>query len=97
MTIIQPNKNRDIMRLLVTLGSISVGLAMAGVFVYLQTVNAKHDLARIKEELEIIKVENAELKNSYYEMVDTDNLERLAEEKGFVKDKNPQWALASPF
>ena len=64
-------------------------------FVYMQTVNLRHDLANAKNHLEEIKVVNAELKDAYYNLVDADNLERLAAERGLIKDKNPQWAFAS--
>ena len=72
-----------------------VGIILIWVFVYLQTVNLSYDLAKAKQHLEEVKVENADLKNEYYSLVDADNLELLAKERGFIKDKNPQWAFAS--
>ena len=72
-----------------------VGIILIWVFVYLQTVNLRHDLADAKQHLEEVKVENADLKNEYYSLVDADNLETLARERGFIKDRNPQWAFAS--
>ena len=95
MTIIQPNRYKDARRLSIILGAILVVGVLSGVAIYLQKVSAKHDLAKIKKELEVIKVENAELKTNYYALVDSDNLEQLAEELGLVQDKNPQWALAA--
>ena len=95
MTIIQPNKHQDIKRLAVSLGAVLVVLVLMWMFVYMQTVNLRHDLANAKNHLEEIKVVNAELKDAYYNLVDADNLERLAAERGLVKDKNPQWAFAS--
>ena len=95
MTIIRPNKYKDIKRLVVSLGVFLVGTILVWVFVYLQTVNLSHDLASAKVRLEEVKVENADLKNEYYSLVDADNLEALAKERGFIKDKNPQWAFAS--
>ena len=95
MTIIQPNRYKDIKRLAVSLGVFLVEIILLWVFVYLQTVSLKHDIAKTIERLEKTKVENAELKDVYYKLVDADNLENLAEERGFIKDKNPQWAFAS--
>lgn len=97
MTIIQPNKNEDIRRLitLLTIGLVAVFLAV--VFLYLQTVSLKHDLAKKHNTLETLKVENAELKNNFYNLVDVGNLEKLAGELGLVQDKNPQWVFASRF
>ncbi len=97
MTIIQPNKNEDIRRLvtLLTMGLVVVFLVV--VFLYMQTVISKHDLAKKRNTLETLKVENAELKNNFYTLVDVGNLEQLAGELGLVQDKNPQWAFASRF
>ena len=97
MTIIQPNKNEDIRQLitLLTIGLVAVCLAV--VFLYMQTVSLEHNLARKHNTLETLKVENAELKNNFYNLVDVGNLEKLAGELGLVQDKNPQWAFASRF
>jgi len=97
MTIIQPNKNEDIRRLatLLTIGLVVVFLAV--VFLYMQTVISKHDLGKKRNSLETLKVENAELKNNFYTLVDVGNLEQLAGELGLIQDKNPQWAFASRF
>ena len=96
MTIIQPNKHKDIKKLSTSLGILLVGVVSMWVFVYLETVNLKHDMANAKNRLDNIKVENADLKDKYYGLVDADNLEKLAMEHGLVKDKNPQWAFVSP-
>lgn len=97
MTIIQPNKYRDIRRLILALGSILVATFTIVVFDYIETVNLRHELSNRNESLEEMKVKNAELKNQFYSLVDAANLEKLAAEKGFVLDRNPQWALDSPF
>lgn len=97
MTIIQPNKNEDIRRLITLLTVGLVGVFLAVVFLYMQTVSLKHDLAKKHNTLETLKVENAELKNNFYNLVDVGNLEKLAGELGLVQDKNPQWAFASRF
>lgn len=95
MTIIQPNKHKDIKRLVTSLGVFLVGSILVLVFVYLQTVDLEHDLAKSRTQLEDAKVENADLKNEYYNLIDADNLEALAKERGFIEDKNPKWAFAS--
>lgn len=95
MTIIQPNKYKDIKRTAFWLGMVLVGMVFMWVFVYLQTVNLEHNIARAKNDLEELKVNNAEMKDAYYNLVDADNLELLAGERGLVKDANPQWAFVS--
>ncbi len=97
MTIIQPNKNEDIRRLVTLLSAGLIIVLLAVVFLYMQTVISKHDLAKKHNALEALKVENAELKNNFYTLVDVGNLEQLAGELGLVQDKNPQWAFASRF
>src|SRR3989344_1139582 len=95
MTIIQPNKHKDIKKLSISLGILLVSMLSLWVFVYLETVNLNHNIVNAKSRLESIKVENADLKDKYYGLVDADNLEKLAIERGLVKDKNPQWAFES--
>ena len=95
MTIIQPNKYKDIKRLVISLGALTVGMIILLVLVYMRTVNLSYNLVEAKQNLEEVKVQNAELKNDYYGLVDADNLETLAKERGFIRDKNPQWAFAS--
>ena|SRR3989344_2898399 len=97
MTIIQPNKNQDIRRLITLLTTGLVVVVLALVLFYMQTVILKHDLVKKHNTLETLKVENAELKNNFYGLVDVNNLETLAGELGLVQDKNPQWAFASRF
>jgi len=55
MTIIRPNKNEDIRRLvtLLTLGLAAVALLV--VFLYMQTVTLRHDIAKKRNTLEILK------------------------------------------
>lgn len=72
---------------------------MVGVvlFSYLSLVNVKHDLSKTRDNLEVMKVQNAEFKNQYYQLTSAENLEKLAGEMGLVKDKNPGWVLASQY
>lgn len=95
MTIIQPNRHQDIRRLIALFSSLILLVFLSGVFIYLQTVTLRHDLSKNSKELENLKVQNSELKNKVYELVDTTNLERVAQQQGFVQEKNPQWASAS--
>lgn len=97
MTIIQPNRNQDLRRLITLLTTGLVALFLIVVFLYMQTVILKHDLTKKRNALEGLKVENAELKNNFYNLVDVGNLEQLAGELGLIQDKNPQWAFASRF
>ncbi|MCR4260940.1 MAG: hypothetical protein NUV96_01190 [Candidatus Colwellbacteria bacterium] len=95
MTIVQPNKEknlRNITALCVTGVVLMLGIAL---FSYLSLVGLRHEISNTRESLEELKVANAELKNDYYALTSNDNLEQLASQLGLVKDKTPQWALAS--
>ncbi len=97
MTVIQPNKYREFIKLAVIMGLLSVFLIVYGVFTYLQTVSLRHDLEISQSNLDKLRVENAELKNKYFALVDSGSLTALAVQKGLVKDQNPQWVSASQF
>ena len=95
MTIVQPNKDSNVrkccMHALFGIGAMIVVVLLS----YLSLVGLRHDLAQSRDGIERLKVENAELKNDYYQIVSTENLEKLASERGLVKDKSPEWVLAS--
>lgn len=95
MTIVGPNQNKDLKRCWFY-STIGVGAMVVVVLLsYLSLVGLRHDLRNTRDSLEAMKVQNAELKNNYYQLISTESLESLAEEKGLIKDKNPEWALVS--
>lgn len=97
MTFIQPNKSENSIYLMIILGAILILAVFFYVYLYSGAVSLKHDMAKLGEELEGLKVENAELKNEFYSLIDSRRLEELAEEKNLVYEKNPQWAFVSQF
>src|SRR3990167_6829516 len=97
MTVIQPNKNESLTHLMFIFGFILVLVAFLCVVLYSRTVSLRHDIAAVQADINDMKVKNAELKNSFYSLVDSGQLEKLATEKGLVNDKNPQWEFASQF
>ncbi|PIR97715.1 MAG: hypothetical protein COT89_02975 [Candidatus Colwellbacteria bacterium CG10_big_fil_rev_8_21_14_0_10_42_22] len=95
MTIIRPNKDRDFIKICILCG-IGMGVMILAVLVsYVSLVSIQHDLEAVRDELKSGKLQNAELKNQYFELTNVENLERLAGEMGLIKDKNPEWVLAS--
>ncbi len=98
MTIVKTlnQKNESAWKLVFAL---SGGLLIASVilcgFFYSRTVGLKHEILSYKETVKAEKTENAELKNTLFKMTDPQILEAIAEEKGLVEDKNPQWVFAS--
>jgi len=79
------------------LGIVLLATFVSVIFLHLHTVDLRHNIASAQTELEDLKVENSELKNNFYSMMDSENLEKLAAERGLVKEKNPQWAFASEY
>ncbi len=65
------------------------------VLVYSRTISLKHDIEKMTAELETMRVQNAKLNNEFYAAVDSRKLDELAEERGLIYDKNPQWEFAS--
>mgnify|MGYP001559055688 CR=1 FL=1 len=97
MTIARPNKDRDLKRCWMHSGLGLGGMILIVLLSHLSLVQLKHELDSARDNIEVMKVGNADLKNQYYQLISTENLERLATEKGLVKDKNPEWALVSRY
>ena len=95
MTIVQPKKEVDLRRCRALCVSGVVLMLGVALFSYLSLVGLRHDILKTRKSLEELKVANAELKNTYYTFTSNENLEKLALELGLVKDRTPQWALAS--
>jgi hypothetical protein len=95
MTTIRFNKDRDIKNV-ITICCFGVGGMICAVLIsYVCLVGTKYDLASVRSSLESMEIENAELKNEYFQLTNAESLEKLAGEMGLVQDKNPEWVLAS--
>lgn len=95
MTIVQPQKEIDLKKCRALCVSGVVLMLGVALFSYLSLVDLRHDIDNTREGLEELKVANAELKNTYYTFTSNENLEQLALQLGLVKDRTPQWVLAS--
>ena len=86
MTIIQPKHHKFKINLLLA-GLILAMLAMAywSISMYTQTVDLRHLLRSQEEELQKVKVANAEIKNELYSLTDYKNLTSMSEERGLVR------------
>lgn len=92
MTIIEPNKNRIKLNLplLILAGALAVGILL-NVYLYNRTVDLKFLLNKNEAGLKELSVANAELKNSLYKIIDTNNFPELAAGLGLVKDYKPDY------
>jgi len=98
MTIIKPNKNSFKVEFFSSvLIMIFIASAVWGVFLYNQTVNFRHEIEDIGITLKQSEVENAELKNILYSMIDLKESESLVASESLILEKNPEYAKVSNF
>lgn len=92
MTIIEPNKNKyKINSLFFTLVIVLVTLATFNIYFYNRNVNLKHSINNYQKELQEQRVTNADYKNQFYQILDSEKIELLAKEKGLIQEKNPKY------
>lgn len=97
MTVIKPNKKNTIIRLVTGFGVVIVILLILNIAVYSQTVDMEHEISETEESISELRAENVDLKNDFHSVVAYENLTKLAEERGLIKDENPTWVFASQF
>lgn len=95
MTVIQPNKDSGILKLIMVLSSLLVGVASLTIIIYSKTVSVSQDIANLTQSVQNAQVKNAELKDQFYKITDPNNLKNLAAADGLVREVNPQWAFVS--
>ncbi|TSC81625.1 MAG: Uncharacterized protein G01um101420_939 [Parcubacteria group bacterium Gr01-1014_20] len=103
MTFIQPKKESNPFVRLNTLLLIPIFLGLVSlVILYNQVVSANHEAGAAREKLELVEVENAELKEKLFGLFSGNGVNELAVRGGLVSDKNPeyfnpqkQWAFVS--
>ena len=92
MTIIEPKKNKLRLNFAVTaiMALILLGSLLI-VFAYNRSVSMNYKLSETLKSIESLRVANAELKNSLYVILDLQNVEKLADKLGLVKEKRPDY------
>lgn len=95
MTICKPRQQNNILSLCIVAMVCALFVGLWTGITYLQTVGVRHDLAEAKKQLENAVVENAELKSEQLRLTDATNLEKVAQARGLIKEKNPQWVFAA--
>lgn len=92
MTIIQLNKNNHKTNFLISiLMMISIVAAVFGVFLYNQLVNIRHEIKRQENNLQQAEVQNAELKNNLYSILNEKNMKPLINQQSLILEKNPEY------
>lgn len=91
MTIVATNHNRH---LTYAIRWLLVGIAlmaMVSVGVYNSTVALRRSVAQKAKAIESLKMEQAELKNTFYGALETKSLVAAAERLGYVRDGSPSY------
>lgn len=80
------------MLILLAVGAFAV--TAGWIYLYNAVVNAAHDITLRREGIHEAEVQNAELKNKFFEILEPGLLTELAERRGLVKEKAPQYLEA---
>ena len=91
MTVFTPKKSDS---LNIYIGALILGLVLSSVawlYVYNLKVTALHTISQAEIELQRAKVSNAEMKNDLYALLNPAEISVIAEERGLVKDSNPEF------
>ena len=92
MTYIQPYQNNNKINFLISILMLSsVGIAVFGVFLYNQMIDLRYEVSAQEKNIKQSEVDNAELKNNFYQSVNSKNLESLTEGRLLVLEKKPEY------
>ncbi|MDP3015001.1 MAG: hypothetical protein Q8N28_01125 [bacterium] len=92
MTIIQLNKNNHKKNFLISiLMMVSVVMAVFGIFIYNQLVSFRHEVKKQENNIQQAEVQNAELKNNLYSILNEKNIESLINQQSLILEKNPNY------
>jgi cell division protein FtsL len=97
MTLIQPNKHKDLLNLIIILLSVAlVGAVIGLIFVYNQTVSLTRGARSMQAEIVRLQAENSELKTATFALLEPDRLSDMAAARG-MNTSVPTWVAASHF
>ena len=65
------------------------------IYVYTHMIKARSGYSTVNTLVSVLRVSNAELKNSYYQMMDNQHLVNVSDQLGYVKDANPNYLRLS--
>ena len=94
MTIIRPNQHKNTKHFTIFGIGIVVAALLFQIIIYSNVVTLRHDIITLKDLVGALETENSDLRTHLYSITDHANIERLAQEEGFIHDKNPKWVSA---
>lgn len=103
MTFIQHNRSNwwqsAVMAALIVF---SIGASVELVYLYNRAVNLKANVAAVREDIQDIETQNAEMKEQIFGLLSPDNFQEFAAERGLVQENSPRylevdrkWSIAS--
>ncbi len=91
MTIVQPNRSRQITLVIkLLLGGIA-GMGVASMLLYNSLVNVRSQVLAQEKIVQELRVENADIKNEYFAQIDSRVLIEVAERLGYIKNLAPKY------
>lgn len=104
MTLIQPNKNNNLLNaLLIFLTVAVIGAVSCLTFLYNETVSFNQGAISLREKTSEMLAENSELKSATFALLDPYHLSNLAASQGLTSSASPRyvsiptWVAASHF
>ena len=70
---------------------VSVVMAVWGIFIYNQLVSLRHEVKKQENNIQQAEVQNAELKNNLYSILNEKNIESLINQQSLILEKNPNY------
>lgn len=97
MTIIQPHKNRPLMRFLLLFFLLLAGGGTFCIFEYNAVAEARQGITAAKEAVVKAQASNADLKDTLYRMIDPGVLRAAAAGGGLTLVRDPQYLQSAPW
>jgi hypothetical protein len=92
MTTIGPQKKPQAFKIyMFSFFSVFTAGAVISLFLYSSIVNLKHTIRDAEKKSAELLVQNTETKNELYELLDSERLEAVARDLGYVIEKNPAY------
>ena len=92
MTIIRPRKENYVLKyLLGGLVSTFILVSICGVFFYNKFVSNRHEVSRYKTIVREVEIKNAELKDNYYKLTNSEKINEIYNSSGLFIEKNPEY------
>jgi len=91
MTIIKPNKSNSLKYFLICFFAVFLTVGLVYIFLYNSFVNARFQLKELKKQIVELQTINVDLKDKFYQSIESEKLQALALERGLVLERRPEY------